>query len=210
MKRQFPDFRKLPNTKVFPELKEWCEERKIQLIECDLRWGVPKDSNTHDTICACMEELDRCFEENDEQPFFLNLLSERFGWVPTEAEVPEDIRTRYNWVNGASITLMEILHGAYRTKNPNAAFFIRDEKFLKDIPKDYTSKFVDEKPASKQHLKVLKQKLKHNFPSQFWFQRDSEFWKVSEEDNMIMCVTGAVGHGKTSVMAKVVREALKI
>ena len=25
---------------VFPELREWCEERKIHLIDVDLRWGV--------------------------------------------------------------------------------------------------------------------------------------------------------------------------
>ena len=29
--------------KVVPALREWCEERLIHLIECDLRWGVPKD-----------------------------------------------------------------------------------------------------------------------------------------------------------------------
>jgi len=63
--------------KVFPALREWCEERKFTLIDCDLRWGVPKDSTTRTTICTCMEELDRCHEDNENLPFFINILSER-------------------------------------------------------------------------------------------------------------------------------------
>jgi hypothetical protein len=70
------------NTKVFPELREWCEERKFTLIDCDLRWGVPKDSTTRTTICTCMEELDRCYEDNNDLPFFINILSERFARLP--------------------------------------------------------------------------------------------------------------------------------
>ena len=63
--------------KVVPELREWCEEKSIQLIECDLRWGVPKDSTTEATIRTCLDELDRCSEETDGEPFFLNMLGER-------------------------------------------------------------------------------------------------------------------------------------
>ena len=50
----------------------------IQLIECDLRWGVPKDSTTEATIRTCLDELDRCSEETDGEPFFLNMLGERW------------------------------------------------------------------------------------------------------------------------------------
>ena len=62
---------------VIPELREWCEEKSIQLIECDLRWGVPKDSTTEATIRTCLGELDRCSEETDGEPFLLNMLGER-------------------------------------------------------------------------------------------------------------------------------------
>ena len=66
---------------VFPALREWCEERQLHLVECDLRWGVPKDSTTRATLIACMEEIDRCCYENDGQPFFLNMLGERSAFV---------------------------------------------------------------------------------------------------------------------------------
>lgn len=62
---------------MFPELREWCEGHHIQLIECDLRWGVPKDSTTEMTIKTCLGEIDRCKEESSGVPFFLNMLGER-------------------------------------------------------------------------------------------------------------------------------------
>lgn len=32
--------------KVIPVLKQFCLQRKLVLLECDLRWGVPKDTNS--------------------------------------------------------------------------------------------------------------------------------------------------------------------
>ena len=37
----------------------------------------------------------RCRQENT-YPYFLNLMSERYGWAPKIEEVPEDIRARYD------------------------------------------------------------------------------------------------------------------
>lgn len=60
-----------------PELQEWADEKKVQIIECDLRWGVPKNTTFADTIGIMMNELDRCIEETSGQPFFVCLLGER-------------------------------------------------------------------------------------------------------------------------------------
>ena len=36
---------------VFPELAVWCEERKLKLIDIDLRWGVSTaDSQANNTV----------------------------------------------------------------------------------------------------------------------------------------------------------------
>ena len=40
-----------------------------------------------------MNYLFRCYEEN-EFPYFLSMLSQRYGWVPTYDQVPEDIKHR--------------------------------------------------------------------------------------------------------------------
>jgi hypothetical protein len=85
--------------KVFPALRDQMEPLGLQIIDCDLRWGVsisifvhsslsietrskrisiqvPKDSTTEQTILTCLEELDRCFDDNG-QPFFIGLLSDK-------------------------------------------------------------------------------------------------------------------------------------
>ncbi len=46
-------------------------------------------------------------------------LSERAGWIPDLDEVPEAVSDQYNWIEGLSVTEMEIMHGAYRNDNPN-------------------------------------------------------------------------------------------
>jgi hypothetical protein len=28
---------------VFPELRDWCEARKLRLVDIDLRWGVTEE-----------------------------------------------------------------------------------------------------------------------------------------------------------------------
>ena len=61
---------------------------------------------------TCLGELDRCYEDNT-TPFFLNILSHRYGWVPTMDEVPASVAEQYSWVPDVSITHMEILHGMY-------------------------------------------------------------------------------------------------
>ncbi|XP_064627497.1 telomerase protein component 1-like isoform X2 [Lineus longissimus] len=165
----FADFqneREILVKQVFPELRDWLEQRSMRLLECDLRWGIPKDSNTHDTIVACMEEIDSCFEENHGEPFFLNLTGARCGWIPTMEDISDDIRERYDWIPGVSITFMEVLHAAMRRNNPNAAFFIRDGDFYFRLPSAENSKFVDEDPLKVHHLKKYKEKLMRYFPKQ--------------------------------------------
>ena len=55
---------------------------------------------------------------------------------------------------------MEILHAAYRTQSQNAAFFIRSDDFLQDLPPEMMSAFVDVHPLNKGQLKVIRD-LRH-------------------------------------------------
>ena len=123
---------------------------------------------------TCLSEIDRCKRDNI-NPFFINLLSERYGWVPVGEQLPASVAEEYDWVPLVSITHMEILHGkwkayfiyyiqwtmgacypyiighkwktvtlgcqlgAYRTANPNAAFFIRDSSFARNLPEEVGS-----------------------------------------------------------------------
>ena len=76
----FTDFyseREILVKRALAQLREWCAIRNLGLIECDLRWGVTSDSTSDQTILTCLNEIDRCYEENDGQPFLVGLLSEK-------------------------------------------------------------------------------------------------------------------------------------
>ena len=74
--------------KVFPELTEWCEDRKLRLVDIDLRWGVTEEEATRNknVVEVCLDRIDEC------RPFFLCFLGQRYGWVPTKDDVsPETL-----------------------------------------------------------------------------------------------------------------------
>lgn len=149
---------------IFPRLRSWCEQYKLTIVEVDLRWGVPADSTAEEILRACLEEIDRC-RENNEYPFFINMLSHRYGWTPKMDTVPESVINQYSWVNGASVTLMEILHGAVRDFNPNALFLIRDPLFQYSIEAQFKEQFIDNSWYSKSSLDCIKYRLMELFGS---------------------------------------------
>ncbi|XP_030843348.1 telomerase protein component 1 [Strongylocentrotus purpuratus] len=160
--RDFHSERDVLVKEVFPDLREWCEKRRLHLVECDLRWGVPKDTTTEETLRTCLSEIDRCYQENI-MPFFLNMTSERCGWIPGLEEVPSSVVSDYRWIHGLSITEMEIMHGAYRKENPNSLFALRDDSFIDQIPQNYREEFVDSNPIATHKLKMLKEMLQTRF-----------------------------------------------
>ncbi|XP_038068590.1 telomerase protein component 1-like isoform X1 [Patiria miniata] len=177
--RDFHAEREILVKEVFPDLRVWCEKRRLHLVDCDLRWGVPKDTTTEETLRTCLGEIDRCYQDNV-MPFFLNLTSptlfpascfsgtsegERCGWIPNQSEVPESIAADYRCVHGLSVTEMEIMHGAYRKDNFNSLFMIRDSGFLESVPEKHHKDFVDVNPIAPAKLKMLKQMLKDRFGS---------------------------------------------
>ncbi|XP_074657170.1 telomerase protein component 1-like [Tubulanus polymorphus] len=162
----FSDFfneREILVKRVFPELQEWLYQRNLYLVECDLRWGIPKFTSTAETIATCMEEIDRCKQDNV-QPFFLNMTGYRYGWVPTKEDISTNLREQYHWVDDVSITCMEILHGAFWLRNRNALFMFRD--VLGKIPADHERYFFEKDPLARNHVECLKRKIIERFPEQ--------------------------------------------
>jgi len=96
---------------VFPALSEWCEQRKLRLIDIDLRWGVTAaDSEAKNTVRACLRNIDEC------RPFFLCFLGQRRGWVPSAEDIGADTYELFpqlndkGYIGDVSVTEMEILH----------------------------------------------------------------------------------------------------
>ena len=149
---------------VFAEARIWCNKHQIRLVECDLRWGVPKETTTKEILQTCLAEVDRCRAESG-QPYFLNMLSERYGWVPSVDDVPNEIRLAYQWIPGFSVTAMEIMHASYRTLNPRSIYFIRDPSFKDDIPEEHKRGFIDTDDLAVAQLGELKKRIRDRFPA---------------------------------------------
>ena len=156
----FQDERQKLATQIIPQLRIWCENRKIQLIEVDLQWSKEsRTSKTTSSLEMSMRELQRCREENV-RPFFLSLLSEKYGWVPPSTCLTKELKDQYRWVPGFSQNAMEIIFGAYIDCSPNALISIRDSSFISRLANQ--DDFVDK--SHKEELKILKEKLRQHFP----------------------------------------------
>jgi telomerase protein component 1 len=84
---------------VFPELKDKCRRLHVHLIDVDLRWGVTeKDAQEGKALDICLDEIDSC------RPYFIGLLGQRYGYVPTGHHY--------------SITAQEIFHGVLHNELP--------------------------------------------------------------------------------------------
>ncbi len=147
-------------THAWPELRRFCRERQVELVEVDLRWGIAEEQSTRkETLKLCLDEIRAC------RPFFIGLLGERYGWVPGDDAFTADLREEQPWLkdlHGKSVTELEILHGVLN--NPEMAgrafFYFRDPKFVDSMPVDKKTDFAAENTESAEKQKRLKNLIK--------------------------------------------------
>ena len=160
--------------RVFPELSEWCEERKLRLVDIDLRWGVTeKDSQENKRVVdVCLSNIDRC------RPLFLCFLGQRRGWVPGESDIAGTTFGNFPKLKqylGSSVTEMEIIHAiidpmlngsVMELKNRERAFFfLRDPGYLSDVKSPalrriYTNEADLDPVFSDRQLEVCKDRIR--------------------------------------------------
>ena len=124
---------------TWPQLRKLCQERYVEMVEVDLRWGIAEEQSTRkETLKLCLDEIHAC------RPFFIGLLGERYGWVPEGDAYTPDLLEEQKWLKqlkGKSVTELEILHGVLN--NPEmqrrAFFYFRDPTYVKDKGKDFLS-----------------------------------------------------------------------
>lgn len=110
-------------SRTFPALRAKLRDRGIELCEIDLRWGITEEqAERGDTLPILFSEIDRC------RPFFIGILGNRYGWIPSDDVLTGELMRAYPWlseVRGRSVTEMEIRHGALLQTNADAMFFER-------------------------------------------------------------------------------------
>lgn len=186
---------------VFPELNEWCEERKIRLSDVDLRWGVKEeDSENNATVGTCLRHIDKS------RPFFLCFLGQRRGWIPDfKKDINDETKEQYPSINDLdsdkSVTEMEIEHSLlsplYRVlddenkKCPptrHSLFFFRDPAYVDEISPDqrliYTNDDADDVEHADEKLEEIKQRIREKVK-----EETEKNKKLDDEEKIYVDVT---------------------
>jgi hypothetical protein len=161
---------------VFPELSVWCRERKLRLIDIDLRWGVSAaDATANNTVMTCLSNID------ESRPFFLCFLGQRRGWIPEQKDISENTYKNYpglaEYIGKSSVTEMEIEHALLRpmlrmvegkcfVPQPvnHALFFFRNNPFSDSVLSDvqraiYTNAAAEDPWLADAELSSFKEKV---------------------------------------------------
>jgi tetratricopeptide (TPR) repeat protein len=197
---------------VFPTLRERLEPYRVHVIDVDLRWGVTREQAENRQILGlCLQQVDEC------RPFFLGLLSQRYGWVPDG--LPADTRRRHPWLArqaGRSITELEVLHGAlHHAGAPGGALFcFRDPEATHAIPEPVRSAvFVDTDPEAARRLARLKERIRDagyplfdGYPCRW----DPEEYDPTERSRGRLTSLGAFGDWVRERLWEAVRSGLRL
>ncbi|RPH33283.1 MAG: DUF4062 domain-containing protein [Bacteroidales bacterium] len=160
---------------VFPELRQWCLQYRINLVDIDLRWGITKEqAESGKVIELCLQEIDGA------RPFFICLLGGRYGWIPRENELPESIEDypKVKSRKNISITHMEIEHAVIQPyglnershHQMNSFFYFRDDNsyptkellagFSDEDIKEHFNTFLEQTADGIEKLKTLKSQIR--------------------------------------------------
>jgi len=101
-------------SRIFPRLQTYCQERGAQFLAVDLRWGITEAAQVeHDTLRICLDEIRRS-QELSPRPNFAVFIGNRYGWEPIPARIPVDHWTRL--LENASPSDSKTIRSAYYPK----------------------------------------------------------------------------------------------
>jgi len=152
---------------IFPEIRETLKHRGIYLVDVDLRWGITEEeSKKGETLKICLDEIE------NSRPFFIGIIGNRYGWIPDDApsKMLNSSENRFKWENklkarAHSVTALEIYYGVLNNlqQKERSFFYFRDDKFIKDVPKEKVSDVKDEDKIQQKKLAVLKKTIKDEY-----------------------------------------------
>lgn len=135
---------------VFPQLRRRCLPLGIDVVDVDLRWGVPEaEAESGHALQVCLDEI------NHSRPFFIGFLGERYGWIPPGEQ--------------HSITAREIFFGVLEApEKPDwvksrSFFYFRSPDVISSLPEDLRSQFSSESRESAAKVSDLKHRIRAHF-----------------------------------------------
>jgi len=127
----FDEERDLLARRVFPSLQSQLKDRFVEVVEVDFRWGITAEqAERGEVLPIILSELDR-------STYFVGLLGERYGAVPSADAYTVELLEQQPWLNehagGKSLTEFEVLHGVIN--NPKmtgrALFYFRSKNYAR-------------------------------------------------------------------------------
>lgn len=155
--------------RVYPAVAQQLAPHNIHVDFIDLRWGV----STSDVDEAERENhvLRECIDGiQSSRPFFIGLLGDRYGWVPSQeswdAIVGGMTNDEMQFINSdtaqaRSVTELEILFGSLMdTDNLHRSFFcFRSPEAYKDMDNAHRALYCEQGDEATRRLKLLKEKI---------------------------------------------------
>lgn len=182
--RDFGQERDLLVRRVFPSLRARLKGRFVELVDVDLRWGITvEQAERGEVLPICLAEIDRA------RPFFIGMLGERYGWIPSKDAYAPYLLNRQPWLEehcgDRSVTELEILHGVLN--NPKMAgrafFYFRSGEYARKMGDDYVaaSKEEAERQATlKDRIRQSGFPVLENYPTPEAFadRLEADLWSI--------------------------------
>ena len=182
--RDFGEERDLLVRRVFPALRAKLKDRFVELVDVDLRWGITAEqAESGEVLPICLAEIERA------RPYFIGMLGERYGWIPSPGKFTPNLLQRYPWLNehlgGCSVTELEILHGVLNDPKMagRAFFYFRSADYAIKKGGDYVA-FT---PEDAKRQADLKNKIRmssfpvfegYETPEAFAQELEKDLWQV--------------------------------
>ena len=161
--------RDLIMNRVAPTLTQLLAPQGISVEFIDLRWGVnTQDADENDRENMVLRE---CISEiRQSRPFFIGLLGDRYGWMPSDESwqvmLGEMTEEESNYIRGEakeqkSVTELEILFGALMDADAlrRSLFCFRKPAVYEQMDEGARRKFCNQDDVAARKLASLKQKI---------------------------------------------------
>lgn len=156
---------------VLPEIERYAFKYGVSIDIVDLRWGINTDE-CESSDAASVKILKTCFDEITIcKPFFIGVIGERYGWIPSLNNIKNSIDTAFLdriEFKEKSVTEyeMDFALSTYEENNASFIFCLRN-KINGELSNEDKKVYYSNNEIDKERIKILKEKIKTKCPNKY-------------------------------------------
>ena len=152
--RDFGAERELLARVVMPKLRARLDAWRIELIDVDLRWGIPREIVEGGRVAElCMETVESC------RPLFLGFVGDYYG--DPAGQMGDPLRERFSWLATHETRSLGDLEMTAALRQPERAVFcMRDPSCTKSAPQEIRDAYHQADPERGALLAGLKERIR--------------------------------------------------